>query len=277
MAQSSNPRRRLARAPYQLAHDGLDWAMDRLAFFPPLLHIVALSISGIVLSLSQKPDGTYDPVYVSWGVGLTALAVGLNLLIEKWRRSTAKAQQHVGGQFMMTLSHAFQPIIDELARMNVTPTNQREKRFQKIVGLVAHAVVKFILAEDRQHRVVVYSVAHKQGQKRRLVVETYSGRKDEPRTIADGDGGRGQRIFQWLDQAVDADFVADLGQTPPPSGEPIPRAYSTYIATPIKSNGKTYGLLAVDAPSPGDLDESDLPAISVLASLLSAAYTSARK
>jgi hypothetical protein len=276
MAKATTALRSIPRDPSKRLHLALEWAMSRLSWVPPVAHVIALAISSILFALSQKPDGTYDQTMVVWGVGLVALAIALNIFIEVWRRQAKAAEAEEGGQYTMTLEHAILPISDDLGRIPTAGSaDARERVFQRLVGNVPLALIKVALSSARDIRVVIYSVKSQQGMKRHLVVERSSGRKDKPRVIKDKDGGRGERIFKWLDSAPDPKFVADLNQTPPSDGN-VPAAYLTFISAPIRANDKLYGMLAIDAPNVGDLDESDKPAVAVIASLLGAAYAAAR-
>lgn len=53
--------------------------------------------------------------------------------------------------------------------------------------------------------------------------------------------------------------------------------YRTFISAPIADRQRTYGMLTVDAPNPGDLLKSETHLVMLVADLLAIAFASVRE
>ena len=79
-----------------------------------------------------------------------------------------------------------------------------------------------------------------------------------------------QNVWQLLDEDR-TDFVRDLDdptQVPPDFDRDRARAYRTYITVPVVAAGRGFGILTINARTPGDLTRADVGALRVLARML---------
>lgn len=100
------------------------------------------------------------------------------------------------------------------------------------------------------------------------------GRDDYPRSrFEDGRDDEGNEVWEVAREGRTV-LVKDVKKTPPAGWDPSrKRPYRTFITAPIMAGGRPCGLLTVNSSTPGDLDDADRDAMSVLAGLLSVAYT----
>ena len=86
-----------------------------------------------------------------------------------------------------------------------------------------------------------------------------------------GDNGRGDAALTWLRSGAPK-FVPDTDREADPAWKGSGRGYRTYISVPILIKDEALGMLTVDAPVPGDLDETDVPLVEVLAGILAVGF-----
>lgn len=106
-----------------------------------------------------------------------------------------------------------------------------------------------------------------------LVRQSFSGRDDCPRDRFAGGEPSGDHV---LAIANAREAILERNTSYPQDGPVLSdRAYRTYIATPVYAGTKSYGVLFVDSPKPGDLDEGDKATAVVLGKLLGIALAMA--
>jgi hypothetical protein len=261
-------------------HRTIDWSAAHLGAAPVFVGIALAAASALLLTLAGFEDfKRAQSSLVTSGIVAFVLASTVTFFIDRARRQYEAGRTREGTELQLAMSDAFVPILRRLAEMESRPTSQRASTFQKIIGHALQALpTLFPLAKDA--RMVVYRYEQKPRQKRRLVVEDSAGRsKDVPKDFVDGDGGRGSAVFAWLEKG-ESRFVPNRSLEGDPTWQGSGRGYKTFISVPIvaSTGGRTveiFGMLTLDAPEPGDLDETDIPILLALAALLAVAFVSA--
>jgi hypothetical protein len=237
---------------------------------PPAFVGLLEVLGGIFLSLNADGWG--------WNVaGAICLGAGLVLFIiaESWRRETVKGARSERGNFTVLLADALLPLIRRLGTMPKRDSAGRSNVLEKVLGSVAMAAPA-LLPHAGRLRVVVYRLEPARGSRpRRLVPDTF-GRKDHAKTLSEGDGGRGDAVFAVLTSG-EADFVADVTKADLQGRARSGKKYQTFISAAITADDQAFGVLNVDAPRPGDLDEGDIVAVELLAELAGTAFAMADK
>lgn len=215
-----------------------------------------------------------------FGLALAGLvaAAAITISLEVLRARAQRREQGERAQFQVALNDAVIPILDELGAMAEKDSRGRQSSTDKVVSYMSGAAA-LVLPEAKRVRTVIYELKPPAGtRKRHLHVVSCVGRGDKARDFKDGDGGRGSAVFEWLDD-VEAGtvFVDDLKRRHPPEWQGSGRGYKTFISAKIRIAGTAVGMLAVDAPQPGDLDESDKVVVEVLAALVAATWAEARR
>lgn len=249
------------------------WCARYLHWLPPFVQAAATVGSSVAFLFVFAVSGELDSVALTWGISLAFVSVASTLLIDLWRRQAKKWLVGERVQLQTTLNDAITPLLRDLGKMSAQDSGARARTLEGIIGRVS-AALPLSLPEATRLRVVVYNVEPASGRrKRRLIPHRATGRSDAPRRLEDGDNAKGSRVFAWLDSGGSPTFVADVGDSEDHSG----RAYRTYVSTGMVLNNKLYGMVSVDSPNPGDLDESDKTIVEVYASLLAVAYAFAER
>ncbi|OWY79190.1 hypothetical protein B9C99_24025 [Rhodococcus sp. BUPNP1] len=103
------------------------------------------------------------------------------------------------------------------------------------------------------------------------------GRDQQPKSFERG-SARGDKAFKVLEMAGPYRFAADLDQVgQQEEWEGSGDGYRTFITAPIRSLEKGFGLLTIDAPRAGDLDDRHGQTIALYASALAVAYAEAKR
>lgn len=234
---------------------------------------ICAAAGGVVLVFAPQPDGGFRQPQVSIGVGLIVLGVAITSIVE-WRRARQSGRDHQERlQFQETMNDAVLPIIGGLAETVDGTVAERTAAQVQAVGNASTAM-RMLLQDCPRARVIVYRARYKQGRKPRLEPANYIGRKDKPGTFTDGTP-RGTPVFAWLAGDEPTVFIDDITQHPPEGWQNTGHDYKTFISARIAAGTKGYGMLCVDSPDVGDLLETDVVVVDLVASLLGLAFAHA--
>ncbi|WP_327785636.1 GAF domain-containing protein [Curtobacterium sp. 18060] len=234
--------------------------------------MLAGAASALALFLAGLPDWTDWRTFWVW-VGIASFVVAglLAAGIDEARKRETQAKQAEGADAQLAMTDAFQPILRRITVLAARPSDKRVEPYQKVVSAVLRAMPT-LFPRSVDVRMVVYRVDSTRGRKKRLEVEDSSGRqKDTPRAFVTGEGGRGDAVFAWLEKH-ETKFVPDIEMESDPDWKGSGRGYRTFISASIWSGTDVLGMLTVDAPEPGDLDETDVAVMSTLAHCLAIAF-----
>lgn len=245
----------------------------RLAWLPNVGATISAAAGGVVLVFAPLPDGGFRQPQVSIGIGLIVLGVTITSAIE-WRRARQSRRDHEERlQFQESMNDAVLPIIGGLAETADGSVQEREAARVQAVGNASTAM-RMLLQDCPRARVIVYRARYGKGRKPKLEAVNYIGRKDKPSTFTDGTP-RGTPVFEWLAGDEPTMFVDDVTQHPPQGWQDTGHDYKTFISARIAAGTKGYGMLCVDSPDVGDLLETDVVVVDLVASLLGLAFAHA--
>lgn len=236
------------------------------------LVLVALSgalslLSGLLFSGAHFPgDSDFDCRMFIWALALAILDAGSLVSIEVVRRKESERATEEGTSFQLAVQQGFGPSLTELAKLAGLPSDNRQRSYQRVIDDVGRVLP--LMFEDVDVRVVVYRLVKPARAENYLKVEGRDGRPGLPKNFVDNDGGRGESALKWLNE-LDSRFVPDIHATKLPGWEGSGKGYRTFISAAIHADGKPLGMLTVDAPEPGDLDETDRTVVEAFAALLS--------
>jgi GAF domain-containing protein len=101
-----------------------------------------------------------------------------------------------------------------------------------------------------------------------LVPTKGTGRAQDPTTIFRRDQIEGLEVFTHL-LANRARLVSDTTTEPPQGWDPgRPRQYKSFVSAPVTVGGRLWGMLSLDSPQPGELQEHHLLGVRFMASML---------
>jgi len=103
-----------------------------------------------------------------------------------------------------------------------------------------------------------------------LVPVAFHGRAEQPRTTFTRGSALGDFALDLLGRREDL-FCADVTTGPPPGWQPGGHAYRTFMAVPVATEARAFGILTVDGLRVGDITLDDLAAARVFARLLAIA------
>ena len=251
-----------SRSPKVVAHDWLDFVLERATWVPTVATGVLNLVGGIFLATIGDLETKDQIVRLVLGSVLLLAGLGIAIPAEMWRRALDKAQQSEVTQFTVAVTDVLNPMGTRIGKMIDTPSKNRKEALAELRSEVAHSVIH-LFPDVSRLRVVVYDLSEDDTAMDPVYV---AGRKDVPRSFQSGDKGRGDRAFAVL-KGGDAIFENDYSDEK--------RSYKTYLNVRIAAGDVGYGVLTVDAPVAGSLSESDLNLVSLLATLLAIANAEA--
>lgn len=122
-------------------------------------------------------------------------------------------------------------------------------------------------------RVVVFRISDDGTQ---MIPFEPAGRNDRPNPFVRGTE-RGDKAFAVLNWPNSYVMVQDLSKTAPGEWAGTADGYSTFITAPIRSSNEGFGLLTVDAPAPGSLEERHASTLALFASALGVFFAEATR
>ncbi|MBU3995725.1 MAG: GAF domain-containing protein [Actinobacteria bacterium] len=266
------------------AHRFVDWAaaeMKWLLIFVAFGGTLASTVLGIIAGSTWPDKDSFDwwspahhtlwllvAVVLSLAAGLVASA-----LIDISRRGQDRGRIRAKVIAQEGLREAVLPSLRSVGRLATVPSTQRAEQFTKMVSQVLMAR-STLFAGKAGVRMVVYECEGSRRGNRSLTPFDHDGRSANiPTPFESKQIGRGSKVFEWLDSKnPTARFVANSEDEPDKDWAGTGNGYRTYISVPIRIRDEVFGMLTVDAPNPGDLDETDISMIEVLAQILAIAF-----
>ncbi|MQA13400.1 MAG: hypothetical protein GEV09_04275 [Pseudonocardiaceae bacterium] len=239
--------------------------------------VVAAVSAWLCAPMAQSAQGSAQAAWLAAGAVLTAVAVGLPLLEQyKARRQRDRlADQAVRTeqQVLVAVQDTLDPFVNLLGRITTasTPEVREPLRAAAVIGLLEAGAQLMGPRLTGLERVRVSFYELDPGPPRCLRPSPFSvGRAMPPTQVFTegtvlGDGALG------LVERGGHRFVADVEAQPPPGWTSTEHDYRTFIAASVGTEAARYGMLTVDAQTPGDLGVSDIPFVRFLAGLLAAA------
>jgi len=237
---------------------------------------ILLGVCGGGAYLFQIVVGLPVHTWLRWGlsaVGFILIAASITVPLvqasrkDKERKTALEFADEEAAAYDRRIHQILIPVSGMLAEIISTPT-LRGREIQR--GQMKQAVVDYALDNilGTKPRSSFYEL--QAGNPRRLVCSTlWKGRVRAPRPEFVEHTPAGDEAFQALDNRV-TKFVPDVNITPP-AGWLGPSDYETYIQAPVYNGDKLFGLLCVDAPKAGELEDRDIRLIELLAQMLGCA------
>lgn len=239
--------------------------------------VVAAVAAWLCAPLARNAEGGLQTVWLAAGAVLTAIAVGLPLLEQykarRQRDQLAAQAVRTEQQVLVAVQDTLDPFVNLLARITTArDSEQREPlRAAAVVGLLeagAQLIGPLLTGPDRV-RVSFYELDP--GPPRALRPSPFSvGRAIPPTRVFIEGSVLGDDMLDLVERGRHR-FVADVDTTPPRGWDGTSHDYRTFISASVGTEAARYGMLTVDAQTPGDLGRSDVPFVRFLAGLLAAA------
>ncbi|GAA0903684.1 GAF domain-containing protein [Pseudonocardia zijingensis] len=236
--------------------------------------ITAATAAWVLGALVNDLSGWSFTLTAAAGAALTALAVGIPMRAEHNARVRARTAQQVAedaeARIRLVLDDTLEPLTYLIGGITDRPRWSFGREAVELQGQ-AKAVVLAAAAElpgaDRLRSCFFTRVDERPV---RLVPAGFHGRAEQPRTTFVEGTELGDFALDMLARRLDL-FCADTKAASPPGWEPGGHAYRTFIAVPVATEARQFGILTVDGLHVGDLDEDDVATVRVLARLLAVA------
>jgi hypothetical protein len=229
--------------------------------------VVAAVATFLLSAQASQTSGTMRAWLLSLGAASTATTIVLGAvqhrLTDRRRRTAEQVAVEAEEELALTLNGALAPITNYLGEMaDAVDASEREHVAGQLSQAVVEAVVK--LSPDGS-RSAFYRLDEDW---RGLTREVWGGRPSQPRPYFTSGTPDGDAV---LDLVRSGDFVIVDDVASSPMVTPSPGAgYATVAAVAVTAGSWPLGMLTLDAPVAGQLDQSDVELLRVLANLLGA-------
>lgn len=246
-------------------------AFDRFRWLPATAVVLLPVVSTICLVFSGgEPGDGGDWAWLGAGVLALLAAAALQIATLWWRRQSEGAAVDERRRLRVAMKDALQPMVSLMATMPPAPKAERESLLRQVAEQAAGAL-RLLLRDVDRVRAVVYALSP---DGRSLTHIAYGGRGTTPGPFTAGDA-RGDGALAMV-ASGDSRFVPDISQAPP-AWAGTGRDYATFISAAISTGDYAYGMLTVDAPEAGDLVDTDVEIVLVVAGLLAVAFAEAER
>lgn len=247
----------------------LDAVREFSAFVPrwvaPLV-VLALPVVGTAsITLGQNFKNTEDNWQFWIGIGLLVIAVFVQVLREILQARIETADITEAVRLRVAMKDALQPVAELTAAMTEMPLEERAAQKRQIANQAVGSLCLLMKDVDRL-RAVVYEITD-----RGMECLAYQGRGTHPKMFKIG-SERGDQALKMVDEGGRV-FISDLdshglGSAYKGSGAD----YKTFISVAISTQRHSYGMVTVDAPTAGDLVDTDAQIVMFMADLLAIAF-----
>jgi hypothetical protein len=168
------------------------------------------------------------------------------------------------------VNDALEPLLHQSIKLSESSSLPlRHKHLSELVR-ASIETARHVVGQGRV-RATYYRVHPHVGRAReRLSPESHTGRGTTPQSVFAKGTPEGDHMFKVLN-ANGVVFVPDAASCDLPGWNPKrERDYSTFIAVPVRSKRKIYGMLTVDAPDVGDLRAGDVKFVKCVGLVLAA-------
>lgn len=206
-----------------------------------------------------------------WWWFLVIVAVALPFPGVFWRRRAA--EDEVQSDARERLMEESLPALLELAATTTSQPRDDRRRVAESAVLRVAGDLRNAFEDVAGVRVVVFRI-NDDG----LQMDPYqpAGRHDRPGAFVRGTV-RGDKAFAVLEGNAAFVMVENLDETAPGEWAGTGEGYKTFITAPIRSSVEGYGLLTVDAPIAGSLDERHGTTLALFASALGVFFAEATR
>lgn len=215
--------------------------------------VAAGAVAGFVFQHLYRQDSSYW-LWLVLAVVSAIIAAGAAPLFKKLDEKREKA---LLDKFQVQLGDGLEPLLHALAKVSESDSVPlKHKHLGELVN-VAIVTARHVAGQGRL-RATYYRVYPQHYKlKERLIPQIHTGRGTQPQTEFHKGSAAGDHIFKTMDGNRSI-FVPDTDEcTLPGWDKKRERDYKAFVSVPVRTKKKIYGMLTVDAPEVGDLDEND--------------------
>lgn len=245
---------------------------DRVIRLARPVAVASATAAWVVGAVVNELSGWALAASLAGGGLLTVLAVGMPMLAE--RRATARAAtaeqiaEDAAARMQLVLDDALEPLVYLIGRITDRKGRSRGREVQELQGqatVVVLAAAAEVLAADRLRSCFFAVDGH-----RTLRPAGFHGRAEQPRSVFVAGTPLGDYALGLLQRREDL-FCPDVTVGTPPGWQPGGHTYRTFLAVPVATEGRAFGIMTIDGLTVGDLTADDVAAARVFARLLAVA------
>jgi len=232
-----------------------------------------LAVATPVLSTLASDDFTWANgwfwalVAASGGTWLTGRVTTRQAKVQQWAAEDSERRARIDTR--VQIADVLRPLAETLAKMPSLSKAEKREQCESMKRGVVDAAAE-LLGPDRSR---AGWFEYRDDRPRRLipVAELRRGRADPQRTEFVSGTVEGDAALELLENDTTR-FCPDVDSEPPPGWVSAEHnSYRTFISAGVVAEGRKFGMLTLDALQPGDLTQTDVYAMSLLAKLLAAA------
>ncbi|MBV9919419.1 MAG: GAF domain-containing protein [Pseudonocardia sp.] len=247
------------------------------ARYEPLVRgaaVTAATAAWVISALVNNLQGFALAASLVGGAALTVAAVGLPMFAERRAVARAASAQQIAedasARMQLVVDDALEPLVYLIGRISDQRRRglARDHALQELQGqatVVVLAAAAEVLGAQRL-RSCFFALRGSDA----LAPVAFHGRAEQPRTTFTRGSALGDFALDLLERREDL-FCPDVQIGPPPGWQPGGHAYRTFLAVPVATEARAFGILTVDGLCVGDLTVDDLAAARVFARLLAVA------
>ncbi len=245
-------------------------ARDRVDRLTRPAAVTAATAAWVIGAVVNDLQGAALAVSLAGGGLLTVLAVALPMVAERRAQVRALSAERVAEdaatRMQLVLDDALEPLAYLIGRIADRSSRRRDVReLQGQATVVVLAAAAEVLGAQRL-RACLFTLDGPN----RLVPTAFHGRAEAPRTVFTRGTPLGDHALEMLDRRDDL-FCRDVAAGPPPGWQPGGHQYRTFLAVPVATEQRAFGIMTIDGLHVGDLTPDDLTAARVFARLLAVA------
>ncbi|HEY0815523.1 MAG TPA: GAF domain-containing protein [Pseudonocardia sp.] len=245
---------------------------DRVIRLARPVAVVSATGAWLIGALVNDLSGWALAASIAGGGVLTVLAVGMPMLAERRAASRAATAEQIAenaaARMQLVLDDALEPLaylIGRITDLRSLPHGREVQELQGQATVVVLAAAAEVLGADRLRS--CFFVLEGDGT---LRPAGFHGRAEQPRSVFVAGTLIGDYALGLLERREDL-FCPDITADPPPGWQPGGHAYRTFLAVPVATESRAFGIMTIDGLMAGDLTADDVAAARVFARLLAVA------
>ncbi|MFF3166798.1 GAF domain-containing protein [Streptomyces sp. NPDC003273] len=235
--------------------------------------VVSLGVLAVLAYLAQMIIGLDMADWEFWTItSVGTAATALTVVLANQRVITAhQAAEAATKNQRKAFEDVLVPLALNLVQIASTPNNAERRALKQQTKLAIVALTANLIgpAEARACFLEETPTSTPGAREVRCLNNLWAGRSVAPVTTFKETDQRGRELLKLLDDGA-SQFVPDVDQLLPPL-RPDSDSYKTYITCSVKVGDRSFGLLTVDCPNPGDLQQDDVTMVEVFARMLGVA------